>query len=260
MENQNQEQQEEQQLQQHSMNPATNLLYQPPFTTPVCSSCFNNNMKRRSPSSSAIATLEDPSYGGGGAATTEHRATKKVFREQQDLTTNLNGFSTILFPQNTKPLCHAATTFHSPEDHANAVTRASSLSPLPPHSVKGYVCDPNPNSPARTFSPSSQWGTNKGMILTKEEASDSMRMRRMKECMREMRKWWDEGMRHEDEEDEPEGAEGDKVLSKDKCGGGEEEAVSLEWADKCLSICFKCPCSKGYQILLSGNNCYYKLV
>lgn len=79
-------------------------------------------------------------------------------------------------------------------------------------------------------------------------------------------------MRGEDEEDNYEGAEDDKVLSKvavwglmqmlmqDDDGGDAEEAVSVEWAEKCLSIHFKCPCGKGYQILLSGNNRYYKLV
>lgn len=35
------------------------------------------------------------------------------------------------------------------------------------------------------------------------------------------------------------------------------EAVSVEWAEKCLSIFFKCPCGKG---LLSEKNCYYRLV
>ena len=49
-------------------------------------------------------------------------------------------------------------------------------------------------------------------------------------------------------------------LMQDDDGGDAEEAVSVEWAEKCLSIHFKCPCGKGYQILLSGNNCYYKLV
>ncbi|MED6187991.1 hypothetical protein PIB30_116818 [Stylosanthes scabra] len=41
---------------------------------------------------------------------------------------------------------------------------------------------------------------------------------------------------------------------------GEEEAVSVEWADKCLRVIFRCPCGKGYEVLLSENTCYYKLV
>lgn len=39
-----------------------------------------------------------------------------------------------------------------------------------------------------------------------------------------------------------------------------EEAVSVDRAGDCLTIHFECPCGKGYQILLSGKNCYYKLV
>ncbi|KAH0668531.1 hypothetical protein KY289_023024 [Solanum tuberosum] len=45
-------------------------------------------------------------------------------------------------------------------------------------------------------------------------------------------------------------------------GGGEalcEEAVWVERMGNCLILHFKCPCGKGYQILLCGNNCYYKL-
>lgn len=47
-----------------------------------------------------------------------------------------------------------------------------------------------------------------------------------------------------------------QMLMQDNDGGYAEEAVSVEWAEKCLSIHFKCPSGKGYQILLSGNNCY----
>lgn len=39
-----------------------------------------------------------------------------------------------------------------------------------------------------------------------------------------------------------------------------EEAVSVEKVGESLIVHFKCPCSKAYQILLSGGNCYYKLM
>lgn len=45
----------------------------------------------------------------------------------------------------------------------------------------------------------------------------------MKDRLIEMKQWCDEVMREEDQ----------------------EEAVSAEWAEKCLSIHFKCPCGKG---------------
>lgn len=39
-----------------------------------------------------------------------------------------------------------------------------------------------------------------------------------------------------------------------------KESVSVDVVGKCLSVNFCCPCGKGYQILLSGRNCYYKLI
>lgn len=38
-----------------------------------------------------------------------------------------------------------------------------------------------------------------------------------------------------------------------------QEAVFVEKSGECLVLHFNCPCGNGYQILLSGNNCYYKL-
>ncbi|KAL7258350.1 hypothetical protein ACSBR1_004469 [Camellia fascicularis] len=39
-----------------------------------------------------------------------------------------------------------------------------------------------------------------------------------------------------------------------------EEAVSVERSGKWLIVHIKCSCGKGYQILLYGNICYYKLM
>ncbi|OMO52099.1 hypothetical protein COLO4_37412 [Corchorus olitorius] len=39
-----------------------------------------------------------------------------------------------------------------------------------------------------------------------------------------------------------------------------EKAVRVQKIGDCLDLHFKCPCGKGYQILLSGQNCYYKLI
>lgn len=38
------------------------------------------------------------------------------------------------------------------------------------------------------------------------------------------------------------------------------EAVSVEWAEKCVSLTLRCPCGKGYEVLISANNCYYELL
>ena len=50
------------------------------------------------------------------------------------------------------------------------------------------------------------------------------------------------------------------MFLQDELGNDYEEAVSVEWIDKCLSLTFKCPCGKGYEVLICANNCYYKLV
>ncbi|KAK9287643.1 hypothetical protein L1049_016080 [Liquidambar formosana] len=39
-----------------------------------------------------------------------------------------------------------------------------------------------------------------------------------------------------------------------------EEEVSVERVKEGLSIHFLCPCGKGYQVFLSGRDCYYKLM
>ncbi|KAG5246812.1 mucin-5AC [Salix suchowensis] len=39
-----------------------------------------------------------------------------------------------------------------------------------------------------------------------------------------------------------------------------EESVCVEKTGDCFIVHFKCPCGKRYQILLSGGNCYYKLM
>ncbi|GKV50075.1 hypothetical protein SLEP1_g56791 [Rubroshorea leprosula] len=49
--------------------------------------------------------------------------------------------------------------------------------------------------------------------------------------------------------------------AKDEKEGEEiEDAVWVEKTGECLAVHFKCPCSKGYQILLSRGKCYYKLM
>ncbi|CAN4121921.1 unnamed protein product [Withania somnifera] len=86
-----------------------------------------------------------------------------------------------------------------------------------------------------------------------------MRLKRMKDGMREMRLWCDLMIQEEETSHE----ENNKIVKDDETEtGGEalyEEAVWVERMGSCLILHFKCPCGKGYQILLYGNNCYYKL-
>ncbi|GLT96109.1 hypothetical protein SLE2022_137550 [Rubroshorea leprosula] len=49
--------------------------------------------------------------------------------------------------------------------------------------------------------------------------------------------------------------------AKDEKEGEEiEDVVWVEKTGECLVVHFKYPCGKGYQILLSGGKCYYKLM
>ncbi|KAK7340476.1 hypothetical protein VNO77_21180 [Canavalia gladiata] len=230
------------------------LHRQPPCTTAAA----NNSMKRRSPPCSSSSG--EPSA-------------KKLFCDQEDLT--LHGFSAIPLPLNLSPLVNKKNSFpvlrrcvsdpyHPPapvSEHSTPPPRGSGLPPLPP-SLRRSVSDLTP-------SPEQSLGFCRS--LSSEETTitpDSMRLRRMKDRLKEMRQWWDEVMKEEEEGEEgeeecavPEVAEEDKVLSQDELGGGDsEEAVNVEWAEKCLSLIFRCPCGKGYEVLLSENSCYYKLI
>ncbi|RDX90324.1 hypothetical protein CR513_27831, partial [Mucuna pruriens] len=202
---------------------------------PPCSAA-NNPMKRRSPPSSSSG---EPSA-------------KKLFCDQEDLT--LHGFSTIPIPLNLNSLVNKRPSVPvlrrcvSDPYHPPAPSRASRLPPLPQPSLRKSLSELTP-SPDKALS-----------RLGSEEtaAPDSVRLRKMKERFKEMRQWWDQVMK--DDEDECAVAQHDKLIPQDDLGGEDsEEAVSVEWADKCLSLVFRCPCGKGYEVLLSENNCYYKL-
>ncbi|KZV46785.1 hypothetical protein F511_15345 [Dorcoceras hygrometricum] len=91
------------------------------------------------------------------------------------------------------------------------------------------------------------------------ESPDTRRLKRMKERLREMNQWWNQVM-SEDEEDEEEGCENTpKDESETDTEKTPEEAVLVEQNGNCLVLHFRCPCGSGYQVLLNGNNCYYKL-
>ena len=50
------------------------------------------------------------------------------------------------------------------------------------------------------------------------------------------------------------------LLQHDDSAPEFEESVYVERVEEGLTVHFKCPCGKGYQILLSGRSCYYKLM
>ncbi|WRX25590.1 hypothetical protein QQP08_018077 [Theobroma cacao] len=68
-----------------------------------------------------------------------------------------------------------------------------------------------------------------------------------------MSQWCDEAMREDRDVCTTEPIKDDGELD---C----EEAVRAEEIGECLDLHVKCPCGKGYQMILSGQNCYYKLI
>ncbi|XP_019181214.1 PREDICTED: swi5-dependent recombination DNA repair protein 1 homolog [Ipomoea nil] len=96
---------------------------------------------------------------------------------------------------------------------------------------------------------------------------NTKRLKRMKDRLGQMRQWWDQVLQEEEDEDsyaaednnskEEEKGEEAKTTSS---SAGEESVWVEEKGGEGLVIHFKCPCKKGYEILLSGNKCYYKLM
>ncbi|QCE12529.1 hypothetical protein DEO72_LG10g3774 [Vigna unguiculata] len=109
--------------------------------------------------------------------------------------------------------------------------RGSGLPPLPP-GLRRSVSDLSTPSPSLNYE---ETAAPESVVMKDDEEENG----REEECI----------------------AEEDKVLPQDDLGGGDsEEAVSVEWGEQCLSLGFACPCGKSFKVLLSENNCYYKLV
>ncbi|KAI3459563.1 hypothetical protein Pfo_016226 [Paulownia fortunei] len=95
------------------------------------------------------------------------------------------------------------------------------------------------------------------------ESPSTKRLKRMKERLREMSQWWNQVVREGEEEDsDSENYSSDNIPKDESEGDMEDPSQEAVWVEKngeCLVLHFKCPCGNGYQILLSGKNCYYKL-
>ncbi|KAE8720661.1 hypothetical protein F3Y22_tig00018635pilonHSYRG00009 [Hibiscus syriacus] len=166
---------------------------------------------------------------------------------------SLSGFSKIPLPQLHRTVSEPLTPTKlakvledSPLSNGNV---SSSLPPKPPSLIRS-ISDPifSPAKPlSRTSSPQES-----GVELNEEESHIAKRLKRMKERVKEMNNWLGETIKDVE----------DVLLSgpKDKGDVDCEEAVRVEKIGECLDLHFKCPCGKGYKILLSANNCYYKLI
>ncbi|KAH7859847.1 hypothetical protein Vadar_006206 [Vaccinium darrowii] len=173
----------------------------------------------------------------------------------------------------------------NPQSPENATTTVSGATPSPtkgtaslppiPRVLRRSISDPLSRSPS-----SGELGSgsrNRGGL----DSPSSKSLKRLKNRMREMREMihrWDEVMGEEDEDENSNGCGNCGTITEvgftetetgcGNCGAitevgftetETEEAVSVEKTGDCLVIHFKCPCKKDYQILLSGNNCFYKL-
>ncbi|KAM4127498.1 hypothetical protein ACJW30_02G094700 [Castanea mollissima] len=239
-----------------------------PCTTCGCLCSASNPMKRRSPASSS--SFQDPL---NTFSSDSEPKPKKLF---QDPVLRRTVSDPDPFPSGSGFQAPNPNNSLSPEQHprstgtVNVIPATPSsnpgLPPLPP-TLRRSVSDPNP-SPAKTYSRSSSSG-DVSVDLTKEDTPNSnsnsnskKRLRRMKDCMREMSKWCEEVMREqEDPEEEEQEDTNVHAVTKNNSAQDLEESVFVERVgEEGLTVHFKCPCGKGYQILLSGRNCYYKLM
>ncbi|XP_022858938.1 uncharacterized protein LOC111379732 [Olea europaea var. sylvestris] len=79
-----------------------------------------------------------------------------------------------------------------------------------------------------------------------QESPNSKRLKRMNERTKEMNQWCNQVIHEEEHKNEIKN-EAEKAVWVDEINGGD------------LIIHFMCPCGGVYEILLSGNNCFYKL-
>ncbi|KAL9339846.1 hypothetical protein Peur_068861 [Populus x canadensis] len=177
---------------------------------------------------------------------------KKPFLGSQENTTTTTANYPNSFHRCFSDPCSKAVAnqlaLQSPLDSSKMVgTNAVSLSSQP--ALRRSVLDPSPNESCSRSS-SFKW------------------LKKMRDNMKEINQLWDEIIMPADEEPPCENHEEDdkgteleninaiKSDSETDC----EESVTVERTGECLIIHFKCSCGEGYQILLYGRNCYYKLM
>ncbi|KAL9392649.1 hypothetical protein Peur_016569 [Populus x canadensis] len=245
------------------LDPSTNNHHHStPCTTCGCSASYSSN-KRRSPDHNPQDQLT--------------KKPKKLFVEPHETTTtnennnvanSVSGFSKILQPIcSTDPVLRRCLSDPcSPPNVANLVAQSppgsskkgsASLPPKPP--LRRSVSDLSPN---KSLSRSSS-----------SNGSSSFKwLKKMRDSMKEINQWWDEIMPDTDEvfaepcdfEEEAEklGSEDNPTDATEKSDSMKdyEESVCVEKSGDCFIVHFKCPCGKRYQILLSGGNCYYKIM
>ncbi|KAF7848485.1 hypothetical protein BT93_L1902 [Corymbia citriodora subsp. variegata] len=170
------------------------------------------------------------------------------------------------------------TGFASPEKLVFGVNPATVTTPSPARGSSSSSLLPKPPlqrtaselasyQTSGSISSFSRGSSSSGSHGSAEESPNSKRLKTTKLCLKEMRRWWDHAMREACEDNEPDehgNTDTTEIVHQGKREEAEEEenheAVSVGVIHDCLSLDFNCPCGKGYQIVLSGNKCYYKLV
>ncbi|XP_050216000.1 uncharacterized protein LOC126667078 [Mercurialis annua] len=144
---------------------------------------------------------------------------------------------------------------------AGATTPASktpvtaSLPPRPPL-LRRTVSEPSPDKSLSRTSSSTDYA------YAADSIPNYQLMKRMRDYTKEMNQWWDQFLPDQDtgEKHEEENITQHANAKKADLVTDFEEAVNVEKTGECLTVHFKCPCSKGYKILLDGKSCYYRLM
>ncbi|WCJ25928.1 hypothetical protein M5689_007781 [Euphorbia peplus] len=210
-------------------NCSSPTLHHPSCTSSGCSGFPINpssSNKRRSPNSTAsIISDQIP------------KRPKKLFLEPFETTTTAAASAKI------------AETMTTPLTKGTA-----SLPPRPP--FRRCFSDV---SPVKSFSS----GSNNDLSF--DVNSDYQLLKKMKNCTREMTQWFADVLPDEtvaeDEEDKGVTIEDSAAdITQANLVTESDEHVFAERTGDSLIVHFKCPCSRGFQILLSGTHCYYKLL
>ncbi|KAE8651441.1 histone H3.v1 [Cucumis sativus] len=166
----------------------------------------------------------------------------------------------IPFPPSVSPLRRSlsdptdARNFSPPLQTQSPAKRLCLNSPLPPLPLRRTVSDPNPAPEKTSDSP----------IKIQKDSPESKRLKRIKDRLKEMNHWWNEVMSEEEEHndekeikkrDDEEEEEEEEEEEKD-----DEETVGVERVGDSMTLKLKCSCGKRFDILLSGRNCFYKLL
>ncbi|KAI5649789.1 hypothetical protein M9H77_35794 [Catharanthus roseus] len=220
-----------------------------------CTSC--GSIKRRSPSS--IPSLQEPSPKRAALHHSDAPAGNAVGSsnpKQAVLGRSVSDITSYMGTQEINP-------------QSEEISKNNSLPPLPPilersisdPNLSNYqpVEDPIPSKPpaARTLFPPPG---------SEQESSHSRKLSRIQEKMQKFCQWVEKVASEEDMNEDNCSLADDNKSPKEMSENEPEtarpaqEAIWVEEKGENLMIHFKCPCSRGYEVFISGKKCYYRLI